>query len=492
MRSRATRLSLLATVAVCAFGAIGCADPEPDPVAHASSGKTAVANEAGEAAATKFREDVAALSVVISACATPESRKDPTCPSQVLSAIRGGEAGQLHTQGIIDFNALYQQVLKRIAKAGKRSLCSYLNVWKGYNNVYYNRGSSVTAGAARTYAAGAELVYDIGDRQMAMYTFKSKGWGNILGASVGVYGGFAFSKNRHGLFDAWSGSTWSANGSYGVPETEILGINGSVFTNDEHDVVGVAAGVSVGFNFINAWGADLSIMRNEYTPWNAGTREFEPAGATRKSSGGYDYWDFQTKDGLGSGWWLALEMVRFELEIADGTNKYSLYVSQPTWAAALLTIGSEYVRFETASKSIEDWCSGYAFVPNDQQGGGCGDLGTASVGPRTCSSEGTLDTEVDHGGFEFPLPEIPAAATSDCSEGGAAACDARFPGRGLVCSTSAQADLYCCRKPFEAKGICYSDYDCADDEVCAAADGDPDSTKPFGCMKPGSQPCITE
>jgi hypothetical protein len=470
----------------------GCSSPdEAAPPDHSAS--SIVRNEAAERTAAKFREDVAALDVVVSACTTPETIHDPHCPSQVLAAIRGGTSGELHTRDIFDFSALYKQIIKRMANAGKRSLCGYLSSWKGFNNVYYNRGASVTAGAARVYAAGAELVYDIGDRQMSMYTFKSNGWGNILGASVGIYGGFAFSKNRHGLFDAWSGSSWSANASYGVPETKILGITGSTFTNDEHDVIGAAAGLSVGFNFINAWGADLAVMRNEYTPWNSGTRQFAPAGASLGTSGGYDYWAFGDNDGLGPGWWLAFEMIRFEMEIADRVSKVTLTVSGPTWGAALLSIGSEYVRAETASQSIEDWCSGVASVTPDRNTtvGSCG-VATATLGTRTCAAGGGGDDDGLGGGAleaELEPPEVPVSTSTDCSVDAAAACDVQFPGKNLVCSTGAQADGYCCRKPYEIKSLCYSDADCANDEVCAMATADPTTTAVFGCVKPGAQPC---
>ncbi len=490
MPPAAARSLALGCIVLGCGAVLGCSAGDSAPAPNAAS-SAVVQNEAGEKIATRFREDVAALSVVVSACGTPETIHDPECPSQVLLALRGGASGQLHTRGLIDLNAVYQRILERIANAGKKSLCSYLSVWKGYNNVYYNRGGSVTAGAARTYAAGAELVYDIGDRQMAMYTFKANGWGNILGGSIGVYGGYAFSKGRHGLFDAWSGSTWSVNTSLGVPETKILGITGSAFTNDEQDVVGVAAGVSAGINFINAWGADLAVMHNQYTPWNAGTRHFSPAGATAGSDGGYAYWAFGEKDGLGAGWWLALEMIRFEMEIADRVSKYTLAISGPTWAAALLSIGSEYVRFETASHSIEDWCSGYAYAPDPAgTSGGCG-VTTASLGPRTCASGEETDAPYLGGsGPEIEPPDLLPAASSDCSTEPSAACDARFPGRGLVCSTSAQGDDVCCRKPFEIKTLCYSDVDCAADEVCAPATDDPEATEVFGCMKPGSQPCV--
>jgi hypothetical protein len=474
--STVARVLALTSLALGA-SVVGCSAGEPDAPEQTTGASSAAAAE-GERRATKLSEDAAALSVVVSACTTPEAIGDPTCPSEVLAAIRGGSGDQLKPRGIIDWNALYRDVLRRIGGAAKPALCRTLAAWKGFNNVYYNRGASISAGAVRVWTAGAELVYDLGDRQMSMFTFTGKARGNVAGASAGVYGGFAFSKNRHNLFDAWSGSSWGYQASYGIPETKILGITGSGFSNAEGDVVGVAAGLSVGFNFLNAWGADGAAFENEYTPWNAGTRAFSPAGATLETSGGYQFWSFGTKDGLGSGWWLAFEMIRFELDdVLNATNKYSIYVSQPTWAAALLTIGSEYVRFESAAQSIEDWCGGYAAVPT----AGCG-LGTATLGPRTCSAVANDDLGIDP-----PEVNVDRQRLGDCASDGAPSCDDRFPGQALVCSNASQKDAFCCRKPFPATHLCSTDGDCAADEVCALAD-----RSTYACLKPGTQPCVFE
>jgi hypothetical protein len=478
-----TRVLALSSIALGGvLGGAGCSSAPDDPAAQSSAARTA-SNEAAEKVATRFRENVAALSVVVSACQTPETIGDPACPGQVLAAIRG-TGGSIQPRGIIDWNALYRNVLKRIGSSAKASLCSYLDTWKGFNNVYYNRGAAVTAGVVRTWTAGAELVYDIGDRQMAMFTFTGKARGNVAGASAGVYGGFAFSKARHGLFDAWSGSSWGYQASYGIPETKVLGVTGSTFSNPEGDVVGSAIGLSIGFNFLHAWGADGGVFESKYRPWNSGTREFSPAGATLERSGSDVYWSFGSKDDLGSGWWLAFEMIRFELvDVLNATDKYSVYVSHPTWAAALLAIGSEFVRYESASQSIEDWCQGYAYVPN---GDGCG-LGTASVGPRTCAGGGDAPDDI-----EAPQITLANPGPGDCSSGGAAACDARFPGQDLVCSTGGQEDSSCCRKPFPITTLCSTDGDCASDEVCVMATAHPVNGRSFGCMKPGTQPCVRD
>ena len=466
---------------------MACGPAAEDGEANAAAA-TASKNEAAEKTATKFRQDLAKLSVVVSACQTPENAADPSCPRDVLTALAGGTTTQAHPRGIFDWNALYQKILKSIGDAGKHSLCSYLETWKGFNNVYYNRGASVTGGAVRTITAGAELVYDIGDRQMAMFTYTGKAIGNVVGVSAGAYGGFAFSKNRHGLFDAWSGSSWGIATSVGVPETKILGITGTTFWNAEHDVVGVAAGLSVGINFINAWGVDASYFENEYKPWNAGTRHFRPAGATLETSGNDQYWSFGEANGLGAGWWLALEMIRFELDdVARATGKWGIAVSHPTWAAAMLTIGSEYVRFESAAKSIEDWCSGYAYVPKTSN---CGS-DIASLAPRTCAG-GDLSGGDDD--LEIPPPELTPQAIPDaqCGTDEGPSCDTLFPGQKLVCSNAGQLDSHCCRKPFVIEKLCAKDGDCGSGEVCARASDQSTDTVKFGCMKPGSQPCVTK
>lgn len=100
---------------------------------------------------------------------------------------------------------------------------------------------------------------------------------------------------------------------------------------------------------------------------------------------------------------------------------------------------------------------------------------------------GVLSAEEVKRNWDLTCPSGAAKAPrEDCESTAALACD-RF-GPRVVCSWN--GDGSCCRQPFTATSVCYSDADCSNGEVCARATNELTSDAAFGCIRPNDKPCI--
>lgn len=154
-----------------------------------------------------------------------------------------------------------------------RSLCTYLSSFRSLEHAYFYFGGTIGAtGAGTGGQAGMDFVYDLYDRQAAVFGWEGRALsiGTAGYVAAGGYFGYGFGKKAN-VIDAWSGTFEQATLSIDVPETK-LGVDGSTFRSPDGSIVGIALGGTAGLALSWPIPASGQLSSGFWTPFDAGTR----------------------------------------------------------------------------------------------------------------------------------------------------------------------------------------------------------------------------
>ncbi len=154
----------------------------------------------------------------------------------------------------------------------RQKMCDALRPLEGLGHPYVFVGASMKAAAIKTVTdGGADIVFDLSNRQLAAFTYKSYGVQNLVGVSANVYFGYAFGK-KNNVLDAWSGEFQSAEASVESPYLE-LSVGGAIFRAPDNSLWGALAEVSVGLNALGPVAmVDVGVSEGMWTPWDKATK----------------------------------------------------------------------------------------------------------------------------------------------------------------------------------------------------------------------------
>ncbi len=153
------------------------------------------------------------------------------------------------------------------------SLCSVLRPLRGFERAYFYYGAYIEGDALGAGPhVGMDFVYDLWNRQAAVFTWSANGVNIGTAASVGggAYVGYGFGKKAN-VVDAWSGTFETTSASLSVPETK-LGIDSVSFRSPDGSVSGVSIGASAGLSL--SWPLPVTgqVEAGYWTPFDSGTR----------------------------------------------------------------------------------------------------------------------------------------------------------------------------------------------------------------------------
>lgn len=180
------------------------------------------------------------------------------------------------TLGIGDVNALAGPITfqSRFPSLRSISMCSVLKPIARYARPYFFVGGSAKAALVKTLAdAGVDLVFDLYNKQAAIFHYHNHGYQNLIGAEVSAYMGYGFGKKAN-VLDAWSGDFQTAEATVETPYLNISA-GGFIFRSPDNSIWGGAAEASFGFNALGPLGSvEVAVSEGFWTPWDKATRAF--------------------------------------------------------------------------------------------------------------------------------------------------------------------------------------------------------------------------
>lgn len=149
------------------------------------------------------------------------------------ASVERSEDGDVHPEGL-------GIVLPR------GSVCKYLAPLRKYGHEYFYFGGYLGADVVAGARGGMDFVFDLWNRQAAVFTWKSvtANVGTAASVSAGGYFGYAFGEKAN-VIDAWSGRFDSAGVSLDIPETKV-GVSATGFRSPDGSIVGGSLGASAG------------------------------------------------------------------------------------------------------------------------------------------------------------------------------------------------------------------------------------------------------
>lgn len=171
-------------------------------------------------------------------------------------ALGTASAGGLHTTAVS---------LPRV------KLCDALRPFAALENPYVFVGASVKVAAISTLTdGGMDVVFDLSNRQAAVFTYKNHGIQNLVGAEANAYFGYAFGKKRN-VLDAWSGAFQTAEATVETPFLK-LSVGGAIFRAPDNSIWGALVEGSVGLNALGPLATvELAVSEGHWTAWDRAT-----------------------------------------------------------------------------------------------------------------------------------------------------------------------------------------------------------------------------
>lgn len=152
------------------------------------------------------------------------------------------------------------------------TLCETIRPLAALESPYFFVGASATAAYVGTIAdAGADLVFDLRNKQVAMFHYEQHGLQNLVGAEAKVYAGYAFGKKPN-VLAAWSGEFQGASATVETPFLK-LAAGGAIFRAPDNSLWGALIEASIGFNVIPT-AVEVSVSEGHWTPWDSATAAF--------------------------------------------------------------------------------------------------------------------------------------------------------------------------------------------------------------------------
>src|SRR5262249_13779218 len=146
--------------------------------------------------------------------------------------------------------------------------CEVLKPLAAVEHPYFFVGTSVLAGAGAVRGSGADLVFDLSNRQAAVFTYTQGGIVTLMGIEASAYGGFAFGQKAN-VLDAWSGKFQTGQTSVETPFVRVS-VGGSIFRAPDNSLWGAAAQASFGVNFIPT-SVEIGVTDGNWTAWDGAT-----------------------------------------------------------------------------------------------------------------------------------------------------------------------------------------------------------------------------
>jgi hypothetical protein len=238
--SVARQLSLFA-VGVSVAASVGCAPASEE--GETEGGATAIS----ALASSKFDGELAQLEAEYDRCV-----RDGKCAAVNGVGTSGqakGASAQIHLQGW---------------GLRKEDLCGTLAPLRGLEHAYFFVGGAVEGGAVVTGHVGVDFVWDLWDRQAAGFWYRGAGFDTLVGVQASAYMGYGFG-DKADVLDAWSGTFETAGLSVALPVLK-LGVGAQGFRSPDNSVIGGAAVLSVGLDFLSLpVDVDATISTGEWT-----------------------------------------------------------------------------------------------------------------------------------------------------------------------------------------------------------------------------------
>ncbi len=148
-------------------------------------------------------------------------------------------------------------------------ICDALRPLAGLEHPYFFIGGSVSGGAVAGVQGGVDVVWDLWNRQAAMFYYGGGGIMSLVGGEAAVYEGYGFG-DKSGVIDAWSGEFRTFSLSVGLPVLR-LAAGGSGFSSPDRTVMGGAVSISAGLDWIPT-PVDGSLVVGIWTAFDTGTQ----------------------------------------------------------------------------------------------------------------------------------------------------------------------------------------------------------------------------
>jgi len=153
-----------------------------------------------------------------------------------------------------------------------RKLCDHLAPFSQLEHAYFYYGGYVGADVVVGAQTGMDFVYDLWNRQAAVFSWKAAtaNLGTAGAIEVGGYVGYGFGAKSN-VLDAWAGRFDAVDVSVDIPLTK-LGIEASGFRSPDGSIVGGSVGAAAGLAISWPLPVTGSLETGFWVPFDAGTR----------------------------------------------------------------------------------------------------------------------------------------------------------------------------------------------------------------------------